>query len=381
MAPESGVTSANWIDPPHNRSGFLRVSELTRTETISKGDKEPIDLARSERDLSRFTFEFDGAEHSISNLIAETYTDAILVLHRGSIVFERYEGTMAPTDRHLLMSVSKSIVSTLCGVLIGHGKLRPEDAVPAHVNELAGTSWDECTVRQLLDMRTGTEWNYERDEEDIFDVSGYREHARPDLPGDTASWIRTIRNTHGHGRDFRYISLVTDVLGRVLERAGNAPLPELISREIWSKIGAEKDADIIVDTSGFPVSEGGISATLRDVGQFGQMCLDRGQVRGAEVVPAAWFEGLDRDRELIGAFAGSPEFDPHWPEAFYRNNWWVYSSDPQIYAGLGVFGQVLLIHRPTRSVIVKFSSQPTMEDPGTTALERTGLVALCESLG
>jgi CubicO group peptidase (beta-lactamase class C family) len=171
------------------------------------------------------------------------------------------------------------------------------------------------------------------------------------------------------------------VLGWVLEQAGDAPLTELISREIWSRIGAERDANIIVDALGFPVAEGGISATLRDLGRFGQMCLDRGKVRGADVVPSGWFEGLGQDRdELIGAFADSPEFDARWPDALYRNNWWIYSPDLRIYAGLGVYGQVLLIHEPSQTVVVKLSSQPAMEEPRTTALERTGLVAVCESL-
>lgn len=382
MVVQTSATSTNWIDPPHNRSGFLRVNQLARTKNISRGESETVDFARAERDLSRFTFEFDGTDFSLSDLMAETFTDAILVLHGGSIVFERYEGFMAPDDRHLLMSVSKSIVSTLCGILIGRGELHPEDVVPDHVDELAGTAWHNCTIQQLLDMRTGTKWQYDRDEQDIFDVSSYREHSRADLPEDTATWIRTIRNSGRHGGQFRYVSLVSDVLGWVLERAGGAPLPELISELIWSRIGAERDADIIVDASGFPVSEGGISATLRDVGRFGQMCLDRGSVRGVEVVPSAWFENAEQNRDqLTAAFADSPEFDPLWPGAFYRNNWWVYSPDAQIYAGIGVYGQLLLIHRPSRSVIVKLSSQPAMETPRTTALERTGLVALCESLG
>ena len=381
MAPESAVTSANWLDPPHNRTGFLRVSRLAPTEVISRGTGRPLGLPRAERDLSRFSFEFEGAEISISELIAETYTDAMLVLHRGSIVFERYEGAMGATDRHLLMSISKSIVSTLCGILIGRGELHAGDLVPEHVDELAGTSWEQCTVRQLLDMRTGTAWDYDRDEEDIFDVSGYRDTARTGLPADTGSWIRTIGNAERHGGRFRYVSLVTDVLGWVLERAADAPLAALISREIWSRVGAELDANIIVDARGFPVAEGGISATLRDVGRFGQMCLDRGEVSGAEIVPSAWFEGLDQDRdELIGAFAGSEEMEARWPDAFYRSNWWIYSPDPLIYAGLGVYGQVLVIHEPSQSVVVKLSSQPAMEDPRTEALERTGLVAICESL-
>ena len=381
MGSVTGVTSSNWVDPPHNRYGFLHVAELTRTEIISRGNEKAADLARAERDLSGFGFEFEGEEVSLRELIAGTHTDAMLVLHRGSVIFEHYAATMGSSDVHLLMSISKSIVSTLCGVLVGRQKLSLDDTVPKHVDELAGTSWDDCTIRQLLDMRTGTEWKYARDEVDIVDVSGYREHDRTGLPPDTATWIETIGNAHGHGHGFRYVSLVADVLGWVLERAGDAPLPELISREIWSKIGAEEDAVIIVDRSGFPVAEGGISATLRDVGRFGQMCLDDGQVRGEQVVPAAWFETLgERSRELVDAFGGSAGIGRAWPDAFYRNNWWVYSPDPQIYAGLGIFGQILLIHRPSRSVVVKFSSQPTMEDPRTVALERTGLAALCDSL-
>ena len=381
MAPGTGATSRNWIEPPQNRYGFLHVAELTRTEEISRGETLASDLARSEHDLSGFGFDFEGARISLPELVDGTYTDAMLVLHRGSIAFEYYTDAMAPGDLHLLMSISKSIVSTLCGILVGQRKLSPGDTVPDHVGELAGTSWHDCTVRQLLDMRTGTEWKYTADEEHILDVSGYRQHDRTDLPRDTATWIREIRNARAHGQRFRYVSLVADVLGWVLERAGGAPLPELISEHIWSKIGAEHDADIIVDGSGLPVAEGGISASLRDLGRFGQMCLDTGEVHGTRVVPATWFEGLNRrNHELIEAFAASPEVDRAWPHAFYHNNWWVYSPDPQIYAGLGIFGQVLLIHRPSRSVVVKLSSQPVAEDPKTMALERSGLVALCESL-
>ena len=64
--------------------------------------------------------------------------------------------------------------------------------------------------------------------------------------------------------------------------------------------------------------------------------------------------------------------EARWPDAFYRSNWWIYSPDPLINAGLGVYGQVLVIHEPSQSVVVKLSSQPAMEDPRTEALERHG---------
>ena len=88
MAARPAATSTNRIDPPHNRSGFLRVDQLARTKTISRGEDETVDFSRAERYLPRFTFRFDGAEFSPSGLIAETCSDATRVLHRGSIDFD-----------------------------------------------------------------------------------------------------------------------------------------------------------------------------------------------------------------------------------------------------------------------------------------------------
>ena len=73
------------------------------------------------------------------------------------------------------------------------------DPVTIHIQELVGTAWDGCTVQDLLDMRVGVAWDYDRDEVDILDVSGYRLTDRIDLPPDTATWIHTIPADGQHG--------------------------------------------------------------------------------------------------------------------------------------------------------------------------------------
>ena len=99
-------------------------------------------------------------------------------------------------------------------------------------------------------------------------------------------------------------------------------------------------------------------ATLRDIGRFGQLCLQNGTANGREVIPAEWLARLRViDRDLIDTFSGAPEFDPAIPDAFYHDNWWIEDARAGVYAELGVYGQTLLIHHPTRSVIVKLSSQ------------------------
>jgi CubicO group peptidase (beta-lactamase class C family) len=376
------VTSENWLDPPYNRLGFIRVPELARTERILRGDGPVLELARDERSLDSFAFEFEAEKISFSQMLESTFTDGLLVLHDGVVLFEYYADAMKPSDTHLLMSVSKSLTSTLCGVFVERGLIKPEDSVVSYIDELRGTAWDGCTVQHLLDMRAGTRWDYDEDEVKICDVSNYRAHSRRDIPADTATWIRSIDNSHEHGGPFRYVSLESDVLGWVLERAGGGRFADLFAREIWSAIGAECDAEIMLDASGFSIVEGGICTTLRDLGRFGQMCLQAGELSGRQVVPAAWLERLGaRNQELIDAFAAAPEYDPAKPDAFYHDNWWIFDAARGIYSGLGINGQALLVHHPTRTVVVKFSTHPEFEDHRLFALQETGMLALCESLG
>ncbi|MFV1979278.1 MAG: serine hydrolase domain-containing protein, partial [Myxococcota bacterium] len=382
MAKRSDVTSENWLDAPYNRLGVIRVSELARTEPISRGDGPVLELPRDERSLDSFSFEFEAEKISFSQMLESTFTDGLLVLHDGAVLFEYYADAMKPSDTHLLMSVSKSLTSTLCGVFVERGLVKPEGAVVDYIEELRGTAWEGCTVQHLLDMRAGTRWDYEADEMKICDVSDYRTHSRRDIPPDTASWIRSIDNTHEHGGPFRYVSLESDVLGWVLERAGGGRFADLFSREIWSAIGAERDAEIVLDHSDFSVVEGGICTTLRDLGRFGQMCLQSGEFSGRQLVPADWLGRLEiRNQELIDAYADAPEFDAAKPDAFYHDNWWVYDATRGVYSGIGVNGQALLIHHPTQTVVVKFSSHPEFEDPRLFALQDAGMLALCESLG
>jgi CubicO group peptidase (beta-lactamase class C family) len=375
------VTAENWLDAPYNRWGFLRVRELARTAPIPRGDEPTLELPRDERDLNGFRFEHRGRELSFAQMLEETYTDGVLVLHDGSVLFEEYAGEMSPSDTHLLMSASKSLTSALCGVLVGRGLLHPDDDVTHHVEELRGTAWEGCAIQHLLDMRAGTRWDYDTDEYTILDVSGYRRHARRDIPADTAAWIRSIGNSCEHGGPFRYVSLVTDVLGWVLERAAGARFAELFSREIWSALGAERDAEILLDASGFAVVEGGICTTLRDLGRFGQMCLQGGEIGGRRVVPADWLARLRvRNQELIDTYAESPEYNPDLPDAFYHDKWWIWDAARGIYCASGMNGQALLIHQSSRSVVVKFSTHPGALDDELFALQDAGMLALCESL-
>jgi CubicO group peptidase (beta-lactamase class C family) len=376
-----GVTRANWLDAPYNRLGFRHVSKLVRTATISRGDRPVFDLPRAERDLGGFRFEHRGRSLDIATMLEETYTDGFLIIQDGVVLCERYFNGMAPSETHLLMSVSKSLTAMLCGVLAGRGALTPDDRVIDHIEELRETAWEGCTVQHLLDMRVGVRWDLDVDEYTILDVSDYRVHSRADIPADTATWIRTIAAAHEHGGPFAYNSLANDVLGWVLEHAGGAPFPKLFSASLWSALGAEHDAEIMLDHNGFSIVEGGICATLRDVARFGLMCLQDGSLGGRQIVPAGWVARLlVRDQELIAAYAGPVELGGPTADAFYHDNWWIWDAERGIYAAVGMNGQCIFVHRPSRAVIAKFSTFPDALDLDRFELHHAGMAALCESL-
>jgi hypothetical protein len=347
-----GVTTANWLDAPYNRWGFRNVPDLVRTATISRGAGPVRELPRAERDLGAFAFEHEGRTYTLPEMLAETSTDGFLVVHDGIVVDERYLGGMRETDTHLLMSCSKSLTSMLCGVLAGRGLLAPTD--------------------------------FDVDEYTIIDVSDYRTHdVTGTIPADTASWIRSIGpGEHAHGEGpFRYCSLATDVLGWVLSRVGGAPFPEVFSRELWSRIGAERDAEIMLDHAGFAIVEGGICTTLRDLARFGLLCLEDGRVGDEQVAPADWIARVRiHDADLIDAFRASDRADPLRPDAFYHDKWWVDDGPRGVYAGLGMNGQSIFVHRPARTVIAKFSTFEDALDWDRFALHHAGMVALCEHL-
>ena len=364
FATERLATLANWQEPPFNRWSFQHVRDLIPTARISRGDGPARSLPRDERDLTGVSFEVGGRTWDVERLLDQTYTDGFLVLHRGRVVTERYLNGMTPDTTHLLMSVSKSVTSTVAGVLTGRGDLDPAAPVTEVIPELAGTSFAGATVQHLLDMRTGTKFDetYENLDADVRvyeQVYLWRPRQGKRLPEDAIAYFPTLRNDGEHGGPFRYRSILTDVLGWVVERAGGARLHELISRELWQPMGAEFDAEVTVDAHGNAMADGGVCATLRDLARFGQVILRAAEGRRG-IVPPAWIADTIR-----GAPDGPSAFtlgdnSPGYPKgAHYRNCWWVRYPSIPFFNASGINGQSVYVHVPTQTVVAKFSTWPT----------------------
>lgn len=382
IAEDRLVTLSNWQDAPANRWSFQHVRELVPTAVISRGSGPAWAIARDERDLGKVRFESRGRSWNVASMLEASETDGFLVLHRGRAVYEYYANDMTASTPHLLQSVSKSITAAVAGCLVGRGALNPSSRVDGVVPELKGTSFAGATVQQLLDMRTGTRFSEDYDDERadvrvIEQVYLLRPRTDADLPADALAYFATLSNGEEHGGVFRYRSVLTDVLAWVIEKTAGARFHEVVSRELWQPLGAEFDAEVTLDAHGNAMADGGMSVTLRDLGRFGQLYLNRGRRGRHEVVPAAWVDDTTRGTaDSRAAFAASPEAEGFPAGVHYRNYWWVYDATAPFLYAAGINGQNLFVHRPTKTVVAKLSTWPSPLDPVKHAAVRDATLAI-----
>jgi CubicO group peptidase (beta-lactamase class C family) len=364
------VTLANWQDPPYNRWAFSHMRELVPTQRISPGTGPVSPLAADPQPLGDVALHrADGSESVVDAVLSETFTDAVVIVHGGRVVFERYAGETRPDTPHLLMSVSKSVVSCVAGNLVGRGLLSPSQLVTDHVPELEHSGYQSARVRDVLDMRSGVRFS-----EDYLDLNaevrvmeeamGWRPASHLDVPQSTYSYLMALGREREHGGVFDYRSCDTDVLGWVCERASKTRMADLVSDLVWAPIGAERDAEITCDGLGTAIHDGGMCATARDLARFGMMLLADGETAGRRVVPADWLHtSWAVDQDIRDAFARSAS-GPYLPGGWYRNKFWFLPrGHGDVLLCLGIHGQMVYVSPGTGTVAVKLSSWPQPQAP------------------
>jgi CubicO group peptidase (beta-lactamase class C family) len=367
-APDSQVTLANWQDPPFNRWAFRHMRELIPSQPIRAAQAGQAPWPASGLPLGDpLVGRLDGSTATVQDVLAATFTDAFLVVHDGELVAERYFDGMTASTPHLLMSVSKSILGCVAGVLAGRGLLDPSAPVTAYVPEVGHSGYAGATIRDLLDMRTGVAFRetYTAPDAEVR-VMERSMGWRPALPGDPVGaypYLATLNSAGPHGGEFSYRTADSDMLGWACERASGTRMADLISALVWQPIGAESDAEITCDPLGSAVPDGGISATARDLARFGQMLIDDGMSQDHVVVPAAWLaEVRSPDPGVREAFARTDN-EYVLPGGWYRNQFWVIPGPGgPVLVCLGIHGQLIYADRAARTVVVKMSAWPDAQN-------------------
>ena len=368
--PEWRVPRAAWDSPPWNRWTFMNVRQVLPTVNVPRGPMPVAPLTGADRGIGAIEFTaVDGTQWRVDRMLDETYTDGFLMVMDGEVIHESYHNGMRPDSLHLSQSVAKSVVSTVTGILIGQGLMDVNAPVTAYLPELAATAWNGATIQHLLDMASGVKFDetYTSPDSDIAktDVAcGWKPMpdafvGAPDWPRSMWDQILSMKQTDAaHGARFEYRSIETDVLAHAMERASGRRLAQLVSDELWSKIGAEHDACFTVDSAGYALADGGFNASLRDYARFGLLHLNGGLLDGQQIIPAAWIDDIRRGPHGLFNASGRELY----PNGVYRNQFWVEDASRQTVLAAGVFGQLIYIAPEYNMVVVKMSTWPDFLD-------------------
>lgn len=358
---------------PRTRYSFSHMREFVPTRTVWRGDGPVSRLPRAERDIGGVPFtDAEGRRRTFADMLALTYTDGILVMHRGQVVYERYFGALDAHTPHIAMSMTQSFVGTLAAMLAADGRLDPAAPVTQYVPELKDSAYGDATVRQVMDMTVGVRYS-ENDADPDADVWRYARAGgmlpRPagdSGPANLYDYLKTLRKEGEHGAAFADKTVNAEVLAWIVRRASGQSLSALLSARIWQPMGAQGDAYFTLDSIGTESGGGGLNTTLADLARFAEMLRNDGRFNGRQILPRVVIDdirrGGDPARFAQAGYATLPGYS-------YRDMWWVSGDDHHTFEARGIHGQRIYIDPVAQMTIVRYASHPiaanAVNDPVT----------------
>jgi len=285
------------------------------------------------------------------------YTRAVVVVHDGRIIAERYAPGYGPTTPLHGWSMTKSATNALLGILVREGRLRMDAPAPVAAWADPGDPRHAITPDQLLRMTSGLRIGQSlmSDWTTAFDPAAQMNFAVPDM----AAVAERAPLAHPPGAAWRYTDGNTAILGRLIRDAvgGDAQAVQAFAhRELFDPLGMAH-VTLETDATGTPI--GGIEmwASARDWARLGQLYLDDGVAGGERILPAGWVAysaRLTAGSETFGygagfwtnqPSAGAKATRPHMP--------------PDSFMARGSHGQYVIVIPSARLVIVKLGDAYT----------------------
>ena len=312
--------------------------------------------------------------------------DALLVLHHGTVVYERYK-TMRPFDKHQWFSCSKVVPGTMVELLALEGKIDLKKPVSDYVPELKGSDWDKVTVEETLDMATGlnsTEHEEPNDDARSNPARGWYKWAvsiglfedKDNLNQSPYDVLRSMKKVKPGHTAFEYNSINPFVLELIVNQVTGETLSEVFGARVWRKVGAQNDAFVGVTKYGLGNGWGFVNSTLRDMGRFAMIFTPSwNKVSKEQIIPAALMDAIQhggRPEIYTKGFVGR-EMQSSFPDIQGLSNryqWDIIFPDGDIYKG-GVGGQGIYVSPSTDAVVVWFSTGHQLEEVAARAIVKS----------
>lgn len=274
----------------------------------------------------------------VDDYLAKQRAAGIVILQDGQIRFEKYGLGFGPSGRWTSFSVAKSFTSTLVGAAIQDGYIKSlDDKVSQYIPGLKGSAYDDVSIRQLLTMSSGVQWN-EDYEDPNADVAKFNNAEPEDGLDATVSYMRHLPRAHPPGEVWHYNTGETNLIGVLVSSATKKPLAQYLQEKVWQPAGMEAPATWLLSKTGHEIAGCCLQAATRDYARFGLFVLSGGKAGGKQIVPADWFAQATVKQKDIGT-----------PGKGYGFQWWTY--DNGAVAAQGIFGQGIFIDPKRRLVI------------------------------
>ena len=282
--------------------------------------------------------------------------DVVVVRHDKLVLERYYKGTdyrpsighvdvvaFGPTVKHGLFSISKSVTSLLIGIARGEGKFPDLDApaldhLPAKYADLRTPDTARITLRDLLTMTSGLDWEESRPYGDPKNSVWQMERAP-----DPYRFVLQQRVTFKPGAAFDYNSGNTELLGLVLARSVGQSIDGYARDKLFGPLGITDFDWVKLRNSGQPFAAAGLRLRPRDMAKLGQLLLNDGQWNGRQVVPKGWVAESTRPR--LKAFGLGYGYQWWLGRTFSKHGWLPWT------AGLGYGGQSLFV-QPDLDLVV-----------------------------
>ncbi len=253
-------------------------STAPRPQAWPKGDAVEIAPDPALERAVADSFSDDTQAHDID-------TRAIVVVHDGRIVAERYAPGFGKDTRLLGWSMSKSVTASLIGTLIAAGQLKLDAPAPVPEWTIAGDPRHAITLRNLLNMSSGLAFEEPYNPGSDSTAMLFASH-------DMAGYAATRPLAHAPGTFWSYSSGTANILSRIafMKSGGTLASYEAYARAHVFGPAGMTSAVFEPDESGNFVGSSYLYATARDWARFGLMILDRGTINGARVLPESFVD-------------------------------------------------------------------------------------------
>ncbi|MBX2971201.1 MAG: serine hydrolase [Cyclobacteriaceae bacterium] len=208
-------------------------------------------------------------------------TRAVLVIHHGEIILEKYAEGFDQNTRLMGWSMTKSLTNAMMGILVRDGKLTVNQ--PAPIEDWKNDERSAITIHNLMQASSGLDWQEDYSGPSTATNMLFKKR-------NAGKYASSALSKHTPGEVFYYSSGTTNILSWIIRQAeGDETYHRFAYENVFHQIGMNSLV-IESDAGGTFVGSSFSYATARDWARFGLLYLNDGYWPTGRILPEGWVE-------------------------------------------------------------------------------------------